>query len=207
MAAKNLRDELLNEAIKRPKESPKNLNYSLSVIKAVLEGDDLKTAFKRNEKSLQPHPHSYAWGFDYPSKLITDLCYEEVGLVFGHISGKAVNSEFISYTDGVVESDATSRWKVIHEMAHKEVGPPPNLNPKSLVAWEWSVLEKQREVEKALGFVVSEELIAKDSNSVMQDVVYRALTGNIPKAHEFGFIPYESLAPLEYAMSVVEEFA
>jgi hypothetical protein len=203
--SKTLRRELLSNSLNAPKKNF-NAKRSLEIITSVLEGVDLKAAFK--EKKSVAHPHSYAWPFEYRPPLLEGFPYKEVGVVFGYVNEYPSNLEFLSYENSLVESssEAAFRWRIIHELAHKEVGVPFSLNPKSLVTWEWDVLKKQREIEKNLGFVVSEELIAKDSNSVMQDVVYRSLTGKIPKAHEEGFVPYDSLAPLDFALSIIEEF-
>ena len=195
---KKVRKSLLSRKLNES-SSEKISAESLAVITSVLEGVDLNTAFKREPSAA--HPHSYDWDFK-TTPVVEDLDYAEIGNVFGYIEKNISNLDFAVY-DGAGKK--LPKWRVVHQLAHEEVGPPTDKSPKSLVTWEWEVLKSQRLIEKDLGIVLSEEIAIKDSNCVMQDVVYRALTGKIPESHKFGFTPFDTLVPLEYCLELVEE--
>lgn len=208
---KQIRRNLIADSLNSPNKKL-STRKSLEIINSVLEGRDLKSAFGLNLEINSAHPHSYPWPFDYKPKIKNTIKYEDVSLIFGYFKEEPSNLDFIHYKEETIdESDfsrvsGVPRWRILHELAHKEVKVPDDLNPKSLIIWEWEVLKKQREIEKSLGFFISDEVLAKDSNSFMQDVVYRSLTGIIPKSHEKGFSPYENYTPIEFALSLIEDF-
>lgn len=118
----------------------------------------------------------------------------------------------------------TRSWRKIHELSHALTLPEVNelygegqrvgklgvrtpREAKRAVHWEWLAAHKQRELSEQLGMKISDDDFNRELNTVMNDSVHRAVTGQFTEPSEEGFVPSKEKIPLEASMSILDEHA
>lgn len=123
-------------------------------------------------------------------------------------------------------SDAhTDGYRKVHELAHAlthselnklygegrrigKLGRHRSLREaQRAVHWEWLAVHRQRELNKALGMDVPDDVFHRELNTVMHDAVHRAITGKFTEPSQEGFTPHAHKIPLETSLGMVREAA
>jgi hypothetical protein len=175
--------------------------------------------------------YDYRGKQDLANKLIADHGYQAhyVGGPHGRADygSRNYNTKNLALPHSPLHEDggATDAYRKVHELAHAltheavnklygegrrqgKLGHHRNLREAlRAVHWEHLAAHKQRELNRALGIEVPDEVFNRELNTVMSDAVHRAVHGKHEEPTAKGFRPHSHQVPLETSLGLVREAA
>jgi hypothetical protein len=175
--------------------------------------------------------YDYAGKKPLVDKLVADHGYQ---VVYAHgAHGKPSHGTQNYNTKHLVVSDPSTygdpdhndSWRKVHELAHALTQDEVNKvhgdgrrsgalgrhrtlrEAERALAWKHAAAHKHRELNKALGMHVSDEIFNRELNTVMHDATHRAVTGEYREPSAEGFTPHSHQVPLESAIEQVRDAA